>query len=262
MRRSVYAGSFYPAHGKEIVSFFNSIKCRDPKINAIGAICPHAGYIYSGKTAYKTLCSINIPETVVIFCPNHRGLGWALAISPDESWETPFGEIKVDLDLSREIASFAYAKLDGTAHLYEHSLEVQLPIIKLLNPSTKIVAVSVGLGDKDILKDFALHIYNKTKEKDVLFIASSDMSHYVPAEYAKEQDFKVIKAMEVLNVELTYNVVERNNISMCGIYPAYLMLNIAKLKGATKGEVIEYTNSGVVTGDFNEVVAYLGMIFY
>ncbi len=262
MRRAVYAGSFYPANPNEIHSFFSDVKCREPKINAIGAISPHAGYIYSGKTAYKTLCSINIPDTVVIFCPNHRGLGWALAVSPDTSWETPFGEIDVDLGLSRDIAEFSYAKMDATAHLYEHSLEVQLPILKLLNPEVKMVAVSVGLGDKEILRDFSEYIFDKTKDREVLFIASSDMSHYVPAEYAEKQDGMVIEALKSLDFEKAYNIVESYNISMCGIYPAYLMLNIAKLKGAEKGEVIEYTNSGVVTGDFNEVVAYLGMVFY
>ncbi len=262
MRRAVYAGSFYPANPNEILSFFSNIKCREPKINAIGAISPHAGYIYSGKTAYKTLCSINIPETVVIFCPNHRGLGWALAVSPDTLWETPFGEVKVDIELSKAISEFSYAKLDATAHLYEHSLEVQLPILKILNPEVNIVAVSVGLGDRKILKNFSEHIFENTKDREVLFIASSDMSHYVPADYAEKQDGMVIEALKSLDFEKAYNIVESYNISMCGIYPAYLMLNIAKLKGAEKGEVIEYTNSGVVTGDFNEVVAYLGMVFY
>ena len=262
MRGAVYAGSFYPANPNEIHSFFGDIKCREPKINAIGAISPHAGYIYSGKTAYKTLCSINIPDTVVVFCPNHRGLGWALAISPDNLWETPLGEIEVDLELSNAIAEFPYAKMDSIAHLYEHSLEVQLPILKMLNPEVKIVAISVGLGDREILKDFANHIFENTKKREVLFIASSDMSHYVPAEYAEKQDGMVIEALKNLDYEKAYNLVESYNISMCGIYPAYVMLNIAKLKGAEKGEVIEYTNSGVVTGDFNEVVAYLGMVFY
>ncbi len=262
MRRAVFAGSFYPSRGEEIKSFFDRVECRKPKIKAIGAISPHAGYIYSGKTAYKTLCSIDIPDTVIIFCPNHRGLGWALSVSPEDSWETPFGEIKIDMDLSREIADFSYSKLDSVAHLYEHSLEVQLPILKLLKPDVKIVAVSVGLGDADILKDFSHHIYEKTKDKNVLFLASSDMSHYVPADYAEKQDFAVIEAMKNLNADLAYNLVETRNISMCGIYPAYIMLNLAKLKGATTGEVIEYTNSGVVTGDYNEVVAYLGMVFY
>ena len=262
MRRAVYAGSFYPSNKSEIISFFNDVKCREPKINAIGAICPHAGYIYSGKTAYKTLCSTNIPETVIIFCPNHRGLGWALAISPDTTWETPLGEVEIDIELSRAISEFGYAKLDSTAHLYEHSLEVQLPILKLLNPNVKIVAISVALGDKEILKDFARHIFQQTKDRETLFIASSDMSHYVPADFAEKQDGMVIEALKILDYDVAYHLVEKHRISMCGIYPAYVMLNIAKLKGATKGEVIEYTNSGEVTGDLNEVVAYLGMVFY
>ncbi len=262
MRKAIFSGSFYPSNRETIASFFKDIECKRPKIKAIGAISPHAGYIYSGKTAYKTLCSIEIPDTVVILCPNHRGFGWALAVSPDEKWETPFGDINVDLELSEEIAEFNYAKFDSNAHSYEHSLEVQLPILKMLNPQVNIVAISVALADRDILKEFALHIYEKTKNKNVLYLASSDMSHYIPADLAEQLDFKVIDAMKTLNADLAYEAVGKDNITMCGILPAYVMLNISKFKGASRGEIIEYTNSGVVTGDFNEVVAYLGMIFY
>ncbi len=262
MRKAVFSGSFYPSRPDDLLTLFADIKCREPKINAIGAISPHAGYIYSGKTAYKTLCSINIPDTVIIFCPNHRGLGWGLAVSPDTSWETPFGEIEVDVELSERIAKFQYAKLDSIAHLYEHSLEVQLPIIKMLNPDARIVAVSIGLGDRDVLKGFANFVYEETKDRDILYLASSDMSHYVPADFAKKQDEMVIKAMEKLDSDNALNIVLEKDVSMCGIFPAYVMMNIARLKGAKRGEVIEYTNSGVITGDFNEVVAYLGMVFY
>jgi len=261
MRKAVFAGSFYPSNGEAIISFFKNVKCLTPKKDAVAAIVPHAGYIYSGKTAFKTLCSVNIPETVVVFCPNHRGLGWHLAVSSEDRWETPLGDVEVDVELSREIAEFKYAKLDDVAHLYEHSLEVQLPILKILKPDAKIVAVSVATYNTSLLRDFAIHIAEKTKNKDVLFVASSDMSHYVPADYAKKMDFMVIEALKKLDADTAFEVVEKYDISMCGILPAYVAVNIAKIKGAQKGEVIEYTNSGEATGDFNNVVAYLGMIF-
>lgn len=152
--------------------------------------------------------------------------------------------------------------MDSIAHLYEHSLEVQLPIIKMLNPDARIVAVSIGLGDRDVLKGFANFVYEETKDRGILYLASSDMSHYVPADFAKKQDEMVIKAMEKLDSDNALNIVLEKDVSMCGIFPAYVMMNIARLKGAKRGEVIEYTNSGVITGDFNEVVAYLGMVFY
>jgi len=262
MRKPVFAGSFYPSRAEEIVSFFSGIRCPENKIKAMGAVSPHAGYIYSGKTAYKTLCSIEIPDNVIILCPNHRGLGWAIAVSPDESWETPFGIVPVNMELSEKIAEFPLAKMDSTAHAYEHSLEVQLPILKMLNPDFKLTAVSIALGDKEVLKDFAKHISQYIEKENTLIVASSDMSHYVPADYAAQVDGEVIKALEKLDPDLMYHTVEQLNVSMCGVFPAYVMLNAVKEMGAVSGKVIEYTNSGELTGDFSEVVAYLGMIFY
>jgi len=260
VRKAVFKGSFYPSNKNEIINFFKNVKCLK-KRNAHAAIVPHAGYIYSGKTAFKTLCSINIPNTVIIFCPNHRGLGYPISISPDKKWETPFGPVEVDMELGEKIEAFEHARFDSLAHMYEHSLEVQLPILKMLHPEVKMVPVSIGTGDRDILNKFSSHIFRQTSGIDILYLASSDMSHYVPADYASKYDGMVIEALEQLNVDLAFELVNRYDISMCGIYAAYVAVKCGKMNGANKGEVIEYTNSGVVTGDFNEVVAYLGMIF-
>lgn len=262
MRKPVFAGSFYPSDGDDIVSFFSGINCQSQKIKAYGAISPHAGYIYSGKTAYKTLCSIEIPENVIVLCPNHRGLGRALAVSPEEGWETPFGTVSVNAELSQKIAEYTYAEWDSVAHMYEHSLEVQLPILKMLNPYFKLVAISVAVGDREVLKDFAKHVANVVNKHNTLIVASSDMSHYVPADYAAQVDGEVIKTLEKLDPDLMYQTVEKLDVSMCGVYPAYVMLNAVKELGASTGKVIEYTNSGTTTGDYEQVVAYLGMVFF
>ncbi len=262
MRKPVFAGSFYPSDGNDIISFFSGINLPSQKIEAYGVISPHAGYIYSGKTAYKTLCSIKIPENVIVLCPNHRGLGRAIAVSPEEGWETPLGVAQVNLELSEKIAEYAYAEWDSVAHMYEHSLEVQLPILKMLNPDFKLVAISVALGDRGVLKDFAKHIASVVNKSDTLIVASSDMSHYVPADYAAQVDGEVIKALEILDPDLMYQTVEKLDVSMCGVYPAYVMLNAVREMGASHGKVIEYTNSGATTGDYDQVVAYLGMVFF
>jgi MEMO1 family protein len=259
MRQAVFAGSFYPADGAAIVEFFRSVTPPLVPVQAYGVICPHAGHIYSGKTAFKTLSSVNIPDRVVLLCPNHRGLGHPLAVSPADEWDTPLGPVSVDVELSEKVASFAGAAFDSEAHRLEHSLEVQLPLLKILNPDVKIVAVSVGTGQRDILQKFAFHIAKLVAGTDTLVFASSDMSHFVPAAVAKEADGMVMDRIREMDADGMMDVVFEKQISMCGIYPAYVMMNSCMQNGASKSDIIEYTHSGKVTGDDGDVVAYLGV---
>ena len=259
MRQTVFAGSFYPADGTAILEFFKDVVTPIASVQACGVICPHAGHIYSGKTAFKTLSSVKIPNRVVLLCPNHRGLGQPLAVSPAEAWDTPLGPVSVDMELSESVASFYGATFDTAAHKLEHSLEVQLPLLKILNSDVKIVAVSVGIGQRDVLKEFAGHIAELVNGTDTLVLASSDMSHFVPAEVARQADGQVMNRISELDAEGMMDVVLEKNISMCGIYPAYVMMKACLENGASKSDIIEYTHSGKVTGDDGDVVAYLGV---
>ncbi len=259
MRQAVFAGSFYSADGAEILRFFRDVKPPFSPVRACGVICPHAGHIYSGKTAFKTLSSVKIPGHVLLLCPNHRGMGHPLAVSPADAWDTPLGPVSVDMALSEQIASFSGASFDSVAHKLEHSLEVQLPLLKILNSDIKIAAVSVGIGQRGLLREFAVHIADSLKGRDTLILASSDMSHFVPAEVAKQADSEVMDRINELDAEGMMDVVLEKNISMCGIYPVYVMLKACVENGASNSDIIEYTHSGKVTGDESDVVAYLGV---
>ncbi len=260
MRKPAVAGQFYPDDKNELYSFFNSIKCIHNKKNSFGLIVPHAGYVFSGATAFKTFCSTYLPDLIVIFCPNHRGVGKPIGVSFVD-WETPLGVIKTDKDLASFIVDNSSAEEDELSHKFEHSLEVQLPIISFLNPNAKIVAISVGTLNTDLLNS-VVNVMEKVCEKNkCLPVASSDMSHFVPAEIAKKLDNKVIEKLKTLDSEGMLKTVIDNDISMCGVAPAYIVTKLAKKIGATSGEVIEYINSGNVTNDYSDVVAYLGMRF-
>ena len=259
MRQAVFAGSFYPADGAAIVDFFKGVVPPLEPVQACGVICPHAGHIYSGKTAFKTLSAVKVPDRVLLLCPNHRGLGEPLAVSPASAWDTPLGAVPVDMDLSEDVASFPGASFDDGAHRLEHSLEVQLPLLKILNPDVEIVAVSVGTGERELLQKFASHIATLVDGTDTLLFASSDMSHFIPADVAKKADGLVMDRISEMDAEGMMDVVLRNRISMCGIYPSYVMMNACLENGASKSDIIEYTHSGKVTGDDADVVAYLGV---
>jgi len=186
-------------------------------------------------------------------------MGRPLAVSPADAWDTPLGPVPVDMEFSEKIAVFPAAEFDSAAHRMEHSIEVQLPLLKMLNPDVKIAAVSVGIGQRDVLSDFADHIAKQVSDKQTLILASSDMSHFVPAMVAKAADSEVMERIKELDAEGMMDIVLKKHISMCGIYPAYVMLKSCLQNGASKSDIIEYTHSGKVTGDDTDVVAYLGV---
>ena len=264
-RKPAVSGTFYPNSREEIINFIEkNIDDNKNKINARGMISPHAGYIYSGACALKGFSRVIIPDTVIILGVNHRGLGKGFSVDSSDLWITPLGDIPIDKELSELIVKnselFEY---DNLASMYEHSIEVQLPLIRYFNENIKIVPITIGIYDLDLLIRAGKEISKLIgKRDDVMIIASSDMSHYVSEDYAKKVDFLAIREMENINPEAMFNTVVKNNISMCGLATVTMMLSSLREMGVKNSEIVEYTNSGVITGDKKEVVAYLSMIFY
>ena len=189
IRRAKFAGSFYPATAYEIIEFIESNFSKNAqKHNAISIMVPHAGYIFSGKTAISVYSSINIPEKVVIIGPNHTGVGSPLSIMTEGFWKTPLGDVSIDEELARNILSNSkYLKADENAHINEHSIEVQIPLLLYFNRNFKLVPIVMGNYSLAAVMDLASAV-SKANSKETLVIASSDMSHYVPRRVAKELD--------------------------------------------------------------------------
>ncbi len=263
-REPIVAGQFYPASLKALtdqIEFFVNTGLKKEKVK--GVVSPHAGYIYSGKVAVQVFSQIEIPETVVLIGPNHTGRGKRFALYPDGSWKTPLGNIKIDKELSESILKNSeLITEDEQAHLYEHSIEVQLPIMQYFRKDFKIVPIAVTQADMESCKKIASAITDAIKDskKQVLIVASSDMTHYEPAESVKEKDQKAIDAILDLDEELLFDRIEKYNISMCGYIPTVIMLAASKRLGAKKGKLIKYMTSGDVSGDYDSVVGYAGVI--
>jgi len=267
VREPAVAGTFYPADKEELVALIKYL-CGEPysgeKVKAKAILVPHAGYIYSGKTACEVYKRVEIPKHVVILGPNHTGMGAPVSVYSGDAWETPLGVVEIDKEIRDRLIQFYGFTPDEEAHRFEHSLEVQLPFLQFFAQSefriTPIVlsllryedALYVARQTVKVLKDYS---------DDLLVVISSDMSHYIPAERAKELDSLAIECMERLDTACLYERVFRYQISMCGVIPAVVGIEIAKELGATKGVLVDYTNSGQVTGDYSSVVAYAGMIF-
>ncbi len=267
LRQPAVAGRFYNGTSeslrKQVQKYVFPVTERR---KVLGILSPHAGLMYSGSVAGAVFSNIIIPDTVVLIGPNHTGLGSPVSIMTEGDWETPLGNVPINQQLALSIlAKSPRIHEDSLAHLNEHSLEVQLPFIQYYKDSFKIVPIqmldvkldtclAVGKAIAEAIKD------NNMKADDVLIVASSDMSHYERAETAREKDFKAIQDVLNLDPQGLYRTVKNYGITMCGYGPAVAMLAASKLLGAAEATLIKYTNSGEVSGDYEQVVGYAGVI--
>ena len=238
-----------------------------PKVNPqgsrriVGLIVPHAGYMYSGPVAanaYYALALDGIPEIFIILGPNHQGVGSLIATCESEVWQTPLGDVLVDTRLAKEIVKESgIVDIDDEAHKYEHSIEVQLPFLQYIYESNfKIVPIAMMLQDMESSRILGNALAKVLKESNAVIIASSDFTHYEPHDVAKSKDMKAIEKILRLDPEGLFDVVRRNNITMCGVGPVATMLTAAKLLGASVTQLLRYATSGDITGDKAQVVGY------
>lgn len=260
VRQPAVAGQFYPGTKTQLLSELAHLipKGFSPQ-KRLGVISPHAGYIYSGSTAGQLLADIEIPATVIILGPNHHGVGALAALSPEDGWQTPLGIVPIEKRLAGLIRQQVPAvQEDSVAHLHEHSLEVQVPFLQYLRPDVSIVPLCLAFGDYNgceiIGSGLAAAI--RAFDEEVLILASSDMTHYESAEMAKQKDSLALERALALDPKGLVEVCRSNRITMCGVIPAATMLVAAKALGAARAELVTYTTSGEVTGDYRQVVAY------
>jgi len=261
IRYPTVAGMFYPKEIDILRSEVEDLVREDKaRMSVIGLISPHAGYIYSGGCAGRGFGRIKIPERIIILGVNHNGRGHPMAIDGNDKWNTPLGNITIDEELRENlIGNTGVFEVDSLPSADEHSVEVQIPFIQILNPSAKILPITIGVSDRETMKRGGKEIVKMIRETkdDVLIVASTDMSHYISADKAKELDSLAIEKIKDLDPDGLFDTVYSKEISMCGVFPTYVMMNAARELGGTKGCVVEYTNSGYTSGDFDHVVGYL-----
>ena len=247
VRQPAVAGRFYqgsPSALKDQVKHF--MEPAVAKVKALGIVSPHAGLVYSGAIAGAVYSRIELPGTFVLIGPNHTGLGAPVSLMAKGSWETPLGIVRINEDLAAAILSRSRRiHEDSMAHLREHSLEVQLPFIQYLKSEFTIVPIQM----MDTRLETCVELGNavagaiaecgvrsaECKEKGVLIVASSDMSHYVSAATAKKKDQAAIKRILELDAQGLYYTVRDEDISMCGFGPAVAMITACKVTRGDKG---------------------------
>lgn len=278
-RKPAFAGRFYPADEKKIKRKIKSLFRHDlgpgeipskpsrKRRAIVGVMVPHAGWPYSGAIAahaFETLLKDGKPETFILLGPNHTGMGFSVSVYPEGKWMTPLGDVEIDERLaSLLIDEDADIKEGKMAHEGEHSLEVQLPFLQFIYPEGdfKIVPITCKNQSRDLMETLAGKVIDavETTGRDTVIMASTDLSHYVPYEKAKEEDNEALRAIEELEMEKLYKMVG-NGFSMCGFGPVTVLMHCAKHWGAIGG-TLQYATSGNITGNKSQVVGYGAVAF-
>ncbi len=272
-RKAFVAGKFYPSNPDELKGVIEKIyQAEKDKIKIslankkiIGGIVPHAGYIFSAYQAVHFFEILRKSQqqfnTVVIVNPSHTGYGEDISLSGHSAWETPFGSIAVDMDFAKDTG----LKFASIAHEYEHSGEVMIPLLQyFLDYNFRIVPVSLKKQTPAIARQTAkaIHAAQQKSNKQVLLIASSDFSHYVPPAFGKKQDELVIEQILKFNTDEVYNKVKEHNVSCCGYGPIMTLMEYAELVSEMPEiEILRRGHSGEVYPS-DEVVDYVSMLAY
>ncbi len=263
------SGQFYPSNkdslSSQIDSFFNNVK-KNPSLkneDIFAIMVPHAGYVYSGQVAAYAFKSLTGREfdSVFVIAPSHFYGFKGVSVYNEGYFRTPLGDIEIDSELTQKlIASCDKISFIPQAFDKEHSLEVELPFLQKSLKSFKLVPLVVGQIDYSDAVSIAKLISDVTKDRKILIVVSTDLSHYYEHQEAVNMDSKVISYIKELDALGLWQSNLKKECEMCGLNPALILLNYVKELGL-KPVVLNYANSGDVTGDKSAVVGYASIAF-
>ncbi|MBI4362524.1 MAG: MEMO1 family protein [Euryarchaeota archaeon] len=263
VRRPAVAGTFYPARPDKLRAQLE--ECfqghpPQPDSTVLGAVVPHAGYIYSGRVAAHAYSRLPPVDTYILLGPNHRARGSAVAVSTRD-WETPLGRVGVDREFIEALPR-RIIDTDEEAHRPEHSLEVQVPMLqhRFTHPF-RIVPILLGLQDEETARDVGGEVRAALEKtgRHAVVLASSDCTHYEPDEYARKTDLYVLEGAVERNPAKFYQRLREKDASFCGYGAIASMLHA--LEGRTgSAELLKYATSGDAGGDRKSVVGYAAIL--
>lgn len=265
MRQPAVADRFYPGSPQDLAQAVRDLMpevAAADRRSALAVAAPHAGYVYSGSLAAKTLARVVIPETVLLIGPNHRGQGGPVSLSSD-TWMMPFGPVLCEEKLCHDLLHRSPAfRIDEAAHRYEHSLEVQLPFLQKVQQHLRIVPLVVSHISYSLCEILAQTIAEAITAHDgkVLIVASTDMNHYESRQKTEKKDRMALRCIELFKPDELYRTVQDEHITMCGVIPVVIAMLAAQAMGGGTAELVGYTDSGHISGDTRQVVGYAGVI--
>ena len=266
VRRASVAGKWYPDNPARLVSELDAYLARarvdDLRVPLRAIIAPHAGLMYSGPVAAYAYNAARRGRchVLVMVGPSHFVSFHGVSIWPEGMWETPLGPVTVDKDLAAAITSEWPHVVDlPAAHGREHSLEMQMPFVARVLTGVPIVPLVMGQQTRETAFALGAAIARAVAAHapDALLVASSDLSHYEDAATAESLDRVVIQHVEALDAEGLMRAIEAEPRHACGGGPMVAVLDAARRLGATQARLLQYADSGDVSGDKSSVVGYM-----
>ena len=274
--RNPAAIGFYPSTRAELNDQLNDLFSSDVEdySNALGVIVPHAGYVFSGKTAALTFKSVKNAmkdKKIFVSCPNHTGLGHPIALS-NQDWQTPLGIVRHDKIISELEGQLI--KADNIAHVEEHAIEVQLPFLQYLIKDFTFIPLCLQLVPFDIIEKISKTIVKKLGKK-AFYVASSDFTHYGPnygymprngtvkenRKYVIKIEDRLIELIKKFKAREFFDSVTKNGYTVCGVVPITLTLLVTKAIGAKQVHIIDRrTSLDSPYGRSESFVSYAGMV--
>jgi len=268
IRPAQVAGHFYPANPdklkKEIGLLLDVTKPKEKIEKIFGIVSPHAGYIYSGKTAAHAynLLKGKTYKHVVVISPSHSEYFHGVSIFEGDAYETPLGFLNVDKEFRERLLTNNGVIFKGfEGHGREHALEVQLPFLQSVLEEFNIVPIVMGDQSKRIV-DILAQKLSEIADDQTLIVASTDLSHFYNKSQADRLDSIIEKRVRDFDFETLQTDLETHTCEACGGGPIVALMKAANLKNINHSMVLHRSDSGDVTGDNSEVVGYLSAVFY
>ncbi len=265
VRKPVVAGMFYTSNKqrlfREVRDYIDRAQYEQIDGDLLGVVSPHAGYVYSGACAGYAFRSIEEREidTAVILAPSHRVGGFTCSVGDYRAYLTPLGEVETDRDAIDRLLEYEELSFFPVAHEMEHSLEVQLPFLQVVQPDAKIVPIVLGTQDyrnSKRLAEILAEVFRDQLDRTT-FIVSSDLSHYHDSKEAEILDGILIDSLEKMDALAMWEHISRNHTEACGFGGILTLLELANALEYNRAKVLNYTHSGHTSGDHSQVVGYL-----
>jgi len=261
VRRAVFAGQFYTADAAQLAAEIDGYlagarPAPPPAGRIVGLVAPHAGYIYSGRTAAAAYALVRgrAVDTVVIIGPSHRFAFEGVSIWPDGGFATPLGTARVDAGLANALAKATGSRFRPEAFAEEHSVEVQVPFVQRALPGAAIVPIVMGAQTRTTIRALAAALAKACRDRKVVVVASTDLSHFLPANKAQAADAGTADLIQAIKTETIIRKVEADENIMCGGGPVASLLLLAGKSGRPRVEILARTDS---SGFGGPVVGYL-----
>jgi len=268
IRPPAVAGLFYPSDSyklrTDINNMLSTVESKPFAKHIVGIVSPHAGYVYSGKTAaygFNLLKNKNY-DKVIIISPSHREYFVGASIFNGDAYETPLGVVEIDKELAQKIIEGSKTIFFGMeGHRQEHAIEVQIPFLQTVLTDFKIVPIVMGDQGEVFVDDLANQIAKAVDDK-TLIVASSDLSHFYSKQKAFELDSIVAKHISDFDYEKLQNDLNSRKCEACGGGPIVVLMKAAGLLNKKKSMLLHRSDSGDVSGDNSEVVGYLSAAIF